>query len=336
MIQITYELLALLGGFIFLARGSDALVHGGENIAKHFNVSQLTIGLTVVAWGTSLPELVITTWASVHDKAGESLGTVIGSNIANLGLVLGVCAIVLPATIEKRVRMRDALWLLGSLALVFGALYDGQLSRLDGGLLLAAFVFYQFGLLRAGRAEGRAEGCADSSADSSAEAQDEHTDPHLPKAWLLVLLGSLAIGVGARLAMWGGEGLAHRVGLSETVIGLTVFAVGTSLPELFAGYAAARKGKAEMGLGNVLGSNVFNILAALGCASVVKPLLQSVDTVRQVLVRDIPIALAFSVLLLVLPFLPKGWGKRKGVIALACYVSYVTYLIVQGVTLPGH
>ena len=319
---VLLEMLALLGGFFLLARGSDALVHGGENIALHYRVSPLTIGLTVVAWGTSLPELVITTWASVHGKAGESLGTVVGSNVANLGLVLGACAVILPATIETRVRVRDALWLVGSLILVFGALYDGEISRLDGGLLLGAFGFYQFGLLKAGKAE---------ALDTTFHGELES---HLGKDWVKVFLGSLAIGVGARTAMWGGEALAHRVGMSGTVIGLTVFAVGTSLPELFAGVASARRGQAAIGLGNVLGSNVFNVLAALGCAGAVKPLLPSPETVQQVLGRDIPTALAFSLGLLILPFLPQEWGRWKGRVVLLGYFGYIAYLMSQGVDLP--
>ncbi len=322
MDYVLLEMLALVGGFFLLSRGSDSLVHGGENIALHYRVSPLTIGLTVVAWGTSLPELVITTWASVHGKAGESLGTVVGSNVANLGLVLGACAVILPATIESRVRTRDALWLLGSLGLVFGALYDGELTRTDGLLLVAAFAFYQFGLLRAGKAEGQAS-----------EYHGE-LESHLSKDWTKVLIGSLAIGIGARTAMWGGEALATRVGMSGTVIGLTVFAVGTSLPELFAGIASARRGQAAIGLGNVLGSNVFNVLAALGVAGAVSPLHPKPEVVSQVLHRDIPTAVAFSLLLLVLPFLPRTWGRWKGKVVLLGYFAYVGYLVSQGVDLP--
>ena len=322
MDYVLLEMLALVGGFFLLARGSDSLVEGGENIARHYRVSPLTIGLTVVAWGTSLPELVITTWSSLHGKVGESLGTVVGSNVANLGLVLGSCAVILPATIENRVRWRDALWLLGALVLTFAALYDGKLTRLDGALLLGAFAFYQFGLLRAGKAEGQ-----------TGEYHGE-LESHLGKDWVKVLLGSLAIGVGARTAMWGGEALATRVGMAETVIGLTVFAVGTSLPELFAGVASARRGQAAIGLGNILGSNVFNVLAALGAAGVARPLLPSPEVVSQVLYRDIPTAMAFSLLLLVLPFLPQKWGRWKGKVVLAGYFGYIGFLMVHGVDLP--
>ncbi|MEZ6018850.1 MAG: sodium:calcium antiporter [Planctomycetota bacterium] len=259
MDNVLLELLALLAGFALLSKGSDALVEGGEDIANHFRVSPLTIGLTVVAWGTSLPELVISTWSAIHGKAGESLGTVVGSNVVNLGLVLGACAVILPATIESKVRLRDGIWLIASLLLLVLTLKDGVLTRWDGLILAGAFLYYQWGLLR-----GRAEGIAARAMDAKSESDEPAPigESTLKRDLIKVLLGSLAIGVGARTAMWGGEMLALRVGMAPTVVGLTVFALGTSLPELFAGIASARRGQAEMGLGNVLGSNVFNVLAA--------------------------------------------------------------------------
>ncbi len=311
------EILALVGGFYLLAKGSDGLVEGGEHIARHFDVSPLTIGLTVVAWGTSLPELVISTWSAVQGNAASSLGTVVGSNSANLGLVLGVGALILPATVEKRVRLRDGTWLLGSLLIVFGALADGAISRLDGVLFVTAFLFYQYGLLKAGKAEGNGE---------TVERDDSPLGPHL----LMVLIGSAMIGIGARTAMWGGDQLATRIGFSQAVIGLTVYAVGTSLPELFAGIASARRGQASMGLGNVIGSNIFNVLAALGCAGIVSPIVGSPDAVAEVMHRHVPIALGFSVLLLVLPFLPKGGFRYKGIIVASCYVAYFAFLMSIG------
>ncbi len=312
---VLVEIIALLGGFFLLARGSDALVEGGERIAFHYNVSPLTIGLTVVAWGTSLPELVITTWSSMSGNAGESLGTVVGSNVANLGLVLGACAIILPATIENRVRVRDGFWLLASLCVVWATLHDGVVSRMDGGILLACFLYYEYGLLKSGKVE-----VPDIDAKAAAKAP-------MGPAVLKVILGSAAIAIGARTAMFGGEGLANRIGMAPEVVGLTVFAVGTSLPELFAGISSARRGHAEMGLGNVLGSNVFNVLAALGCAALAKPISSGTGEVQTVMTRDIPIALGFSVMLLILPFLPRVWGRAKGSVVLFSYVAYVAYLI---------
>ncbi|MBL4769568.1 MAG: calcium/sodium antiporter [Planctomycetes bacterium] len=313
------QILALIGGFYLLAKGSDGLVEGGEHIARHFDVSPLTIGLTVVAWGTSLPELIISTWSAIQGNAGESLGVVIGSNSANLGLVLGTCALILPATVEYRVRVRDGFWLIGSLVIVFGALADGEIGRLDGLLFVVAFLIYQYGLLKAGKAEGNG---------GPAERETSPLGPYIRK----VLIGSLMIGVGARTAMWGGEGVAAHVGLSSTVIGLTVFAVGTSLPELFAGVASALRGQAAMGLGNVIGSNIFNVLAALGCAGLTSPIIGSPDVVHTVMYRDVPVALTFSVVLLVLPFLPKGKYRYKGVLVASGYVAYMSYLMSVGLS----
>ncbi|HPF14440.1 MAG: sodium:calcium antiporter [Planctomycetes bacterium] len=312
------ELLALLGGFYLLSRGSDALVEGGEGVAHHFRVSSLTIGLTVVAWGTSLPELVISSWSAAHGKAGESLGTVVGSNVVNMGLVLGVCAVILPATIERRVRLRDGFWLLASLALVYAVLRDGTVSRTDGALLVGTFLYYEWGLLKAGKREGLD--------NPDLEIDTSPLGPH----YLKIALGSVAIGIGARTAMWGGEGLALRAGMTPTVVGLTVFAVGTSLPELFAGVSSARRGQAAMGLGNVLGSNVFNVLAALGCAAVVRPIGNAPTEVQEVLQRDIPTAFGFSLMLLALPFLPTKWGRVKGWCVLVAYLVYVAFLFRDG------
>ncbi|MFT4647974.1 MAG: cation:H+ antiporter [Planctomycetota bacterium] len=319
MDYIWLEILALAGGFYLLAKGSDGLVEGGEHIARHFDVSPLTIGLTVVAWGTSLPELIISTWSAVQGNAGESIGTVIGSNTANLGLVLGVGALILPATVENRVRLRDAAWLIGSLLLVYAALADGAISRLDGILFVTAFLVFQYGLLKAGKAEGSGE---------TFERETSPLGPHMIK----VLIGSAMIGIGARTAMWGGGAVAVRAGLEPTVVGLTVYAVGTSLPELFAGVASALRGQAAMGLGNVIGSNIFNVLAALGCAGIVSPITGSPDVLNVVMNRDVPVALTFSVMLLVLPFLPMGKFRYKGVLVFTSYAVYFGYLIRIGLS----
>jgi cation:H+ antiporter len=319
MDYIWLEILALAGGFYLLAKGSDGLVEGGEHIARHFDVSPLTIGLTVVAWGTSLPELIISTWSAVQGKAGESIGTVIGSNSANLGLVLGVGALILPATVESRVRFRDGAWLLGSLLIVYGALADGAISRLDGILFVTAFLVFQYGLLKAGKAEGSGD---------TLERETSPLGPHIVK----VLIGSVMIGMGARTAMWGGEAMALRIGLEPTVVGLTVFAVGTSLPELFAGIASALRGQAAMGLGNVIGSNIFNVLAALGCAGIVSPIVGSPEVLETVMNRDVPVAFVFSIVLLILPFLPIGKFRYKGVLVFTGYAVYVGYLIRVGLS----
>ncbi|MCP5024260.1 MAG: calcium/sodium antiporter [bacterium] len=317
MDNVWFEILALIGGFYLLAKGADGLVEGGEHIARHFDVSPLTIGLTVVAWGTSLPELVISTWSAVEGKAGASLGTVVGSNTANLGLVLGVGALILPATVESKVRIRDGTWLLGSLLIVFGALADGDISRLDGLLFVTAFLFYQYGLLKAGRAEGNGD---------ILERDTSPLGPHITK----VLIGSALIGIGAPTAMWAGEELANRVGLPEIVVGLSVYAVGTSLPELFAAISSARRGQAAMGLGNVIGSNIFNVLAALGCAGVVSPIVGAPDVLEEVMHQHVPVALTFSVVLLILPFLPRAGFRYKGILVVTGYAAYMAYLMHVG------
>ena len=324
MLDWVFELLWLLLGFVLLAKGADGLVDGGVALARRWGVDPLLVGLTIVAWGTSMPELVVSSLAAWDGRGAMSLGNVLGSNVANIGLVLGASAVILPAVVVGQVRAREIVWLIGSLFALWFACRDGVLSRVEGTLLVMGFLLYMELLRRHPRV---------GSGVPEMEAVVSH-------AWPRVILGSLAIVGGAKLVVMGGEALAYRAGLSEMVVGLVLFALGTSLPELAAGVGSALKGHADIGYGNVIGSNVFNVMAAIGTAAVVRPIggeggeavssgVAGVGVMQEALTRDFPVALAFSAILLLMPFVAPGRrGRNKGWLLVSAYLAYVGWLLV--------
>lgn len=338
-------LVYLVIGFAFLGKGAGWLVGGSTVLAKRLGVSSLVVGLTVVAWGTSLPEVVVSTMAAVQGNAAISLGNVLGSNIANIGLVLGSCALVLPSVLEGRLGGRESFWMLGSLALLWGFCLDGALDRVEGILLLGVFaahtadVFFQAQQQRKKGADG-----AEANLAEGLEHMGERA-PHWYKHPMVeTVVGMMAIAFGAWAVVEGAKGGAFRLGVDERIVGLTIVALGTSLPELAAGLAGALKGEKDIGLGNVVGSNVFNVLAVMGITAIVHPL----DSARELasgkegavhaaaeldrafagaLASDFPLALAFSLFLVALPVLGgKRFGRAKGVLLLGVYIGYSVWL----------
>jgi cation:H+ antiporter len=309
----------LVAGVFLLGKGAHWLVDGGASLARHWGVSPLVVGLTVVAWGTSLPEAVVSALAAWEGRPASALGNVLGSNVANVGLVLGVTSLVLPAVLLGRIKLRELFWLLGSLAALWGVCYDRDVSRLDAGLLLVGFALYTLILFRA-------------PGDSGLEAESESHSSKLP--WAAVIGGSAAIAVGAQIVMMGAGSIADRVGMADSVLGLTILALGTSLPELFTGVSSALKGHAEIGFGNVIGSNVFNTLAVMGIAGLVRPFgatEQANAELAAALHRDFPAVLVFSLVLVALPFLFRNTaGRLAGSLMLAGYVGFMLLVVIQG------
>lgn len=312
------ELGALAVGFVLLARGAGALVDGGATLARRWGMSPLVVGLTVVAWGTSLPEVVISTLAAAEGRPASSLGNVLGSNVANIGLVLGASALILPSVLLGRARPRELVWLVGSVVILWYFCSDLSVSRVEAGAMLVAFVAYNILLLTRG------------SRDFAAEAMHDSAEHQSARPWTAVVVGSLAIALGAKAVIVGAEGLALRVGMPDRVVGLTIFALGTSLPELAAGVSSALKGHHEIGYGNVVGSNVFNTFAVTGIAALVAPFSgpEAEPDLAQALISDFPVTLAFSLVLVTLPFLFKTTaGRLPGALLLLGYLTYVGYLI---------
>ncbi|MEO0649192.1 MAG: calcium/sodium antiporter [Planctomycetota bacterium] len=315
--------LFLVAGFVLLAKGADWLVSGSSSIARRFGVSTLAIGLTVVAWGTSAPEVVTSSMAALEGQSALSLGNVLGSNIANIGLVLGACAIVLPAVMQQKLVRRDFVWLFGSLAALWIVASDGAITRVDAGILLALFLVYNGILFFTAR-------------DAAAAATEDQLSTG--RATLTTAVGMVGVALGAWLVVQGATQGAGMLGVDQRIVGLTVVALGTSLPELAAGLGGAFRGEADISIGNVVGSNVFNVLAVLGIVGLVRPLEADAmpdDAARQELAAafegslsvDLPMVLGFSIAAVLLPHLggPRS-GRLKGMILLGAYGVYTARL----------
>ncbi|MEZ6014384.1 MAG: sodium:calcium antiporter [Planctomycetota bacterium] len=312
--ELTVAALALAAGFFLLARGADALVEGGATLARRWGVSNWVVGLTVVAWGTSVPEIVVSALASAEGRPGYALGNIVGSNIANIGLVLGATGLVLPRVLAGRIGWIDAAMVLAGIGGLWYALSDRYLSRLEAGGLLGVFCLYTVSIFR-----------------RTHVTSDDPGAPQAQRPWLAVLFGCIAIIGGARAVLYGAYEVAAIFELTDGIVGLLLLAVGTSLPELAAGISSARKGHAEIGLGNVVGSNLFNTFAVSGIAGLVRPFGDggAADSVwtrdsGYALEIDLPVNLAASVVLLALPWL--GQGRLKALALLLGYIAFAVSL----------
>lgn len=318
--------LGLAAGFWLLAKGADWLVGGSTRVAQQLRISALVVGLTIVAFGTSAPEIVVSGLAAFEGKADISMGNVLGSNVANIGLVLGACAVVLPRVLESRLAPRELFWLFASLGLLWWVASDASVSRIDAALLLMAFALYNAHVLLLGRGKREEE----------LEPTDQvPSGPRFP--WLWIAIGIAAVSLGAKLVVDGAEAGASRLGIPASVVGLTVVAIGTSLPELAAGLGGALRGHSDISIGNVIGSNVFNLLAVIGLVGLIQPLdpahfapeqaAELAATFDAALSEDFWAVLAFSVVLVVLPYAGGAKaGRLKGALLLAGYVAYTIWL----------
>ncbi|MFT5484335.1 MAG: cation:H+ antiporter [Halieaceae bacterium] len=254
--------LAIIVGFIALVWSADRFVGGAASIAENMGMPPIIIGLTVVSIGTSAPEAIVSISAALANETALAVGNALGSNLANVGLVLGVTVLVVPLIVLRTVILRELPILLACTACGGVFLYDSYLSRLDGVIFLTALVVIMWVLVRSKSHDSHAE----------KEAGVEQL-PHMPKkkAWLNFTFGLLALIASAKLLVWGATGIATSLGVSTLVIGLTVVAVGTSLPELAATVASALKGHADIAVGNIIGSNLFNLLGVMALAALINP-----------------------------------------------------------------
>ena len=310
--------LQLIAGFALLAKSADWLVDGGVVVARHVGVGMIVIGLTVIAWGTSAPELYVSGSAAWKGSPQMSLGNVLGSNVANIGLVLGACAAVLPAVMERAMRPREMFWLFVSFGSLWFVCLDSAITQVEGGALLGVFAAHNVHLWFTAR-------------EASALDDPGEDAPPAKTLWgsvVLVLMALVGIGFGGHFVLAGAQSGAALLGMPDHVVSIVVLGVGTSLPELAAGLGGAVKGESDISLGNVVGSNVFNVLAVMGTVSVLSPLVPETpddplaSAFADALAVDFWVVLAFSVAAAVLPWLPKG-GRVKGVLLLAGFVAYV-------------
>jgi cation:H+ antiporter len=307
-------------GFVLLAKGAGWLVGGSTQIARRYGVSTLVVGLTIVAFGTSAPEVVVSTVAAMSGNADISLGNVLGSNIANIGLVLGACAVVLPRVLEERLAPRELLWLFLSLAILWWVCSDAAIERLEGAFMLGVFAVYNVNLLLTARRD----------------AQQIEAVPKRRRPALWIVAGIAAISLGAKLVVDGAEHGASLVGIPASVVGLTVVAIGTSLPELAAGLGGALRGESDISVGNVVGSNVFNLLAVMGIVATLQPLDPGTlpepaagdlaATFQRALHEDFWVVLVFSLAAVLLPFVRLLSGRTAGGLLLLAYLGYTVWL----------
>ena len=303
-----------IAGLGALYLGADVLIRGASRLARDLGVNALVIGLTVVAMGTSMPELLVAVVASVRDSGDIAIGNVIGSNVANIALILGIGALIRPIRVQMRLLVREVpIMIFASLAFYVFAL-DGRLSIWDGLALTAGFIAFTLYLLDGARRESPA-----------IEVEYQRFVPaggNLTGHILLTVIGLAVLLVGAQMVVSGAARTAEYLGISELAIGLTVVALGTSLPELATAVAASVQDEGEILVGNVVGSNVFNLLAVLGVASLARPIPVS-PAVIQV---EAPVMLAVSVIVLPFVWTTLRLTRWEGIILLAAYAAFVVLL----------
>ncbi|MGE0096872.1 MAG: calcium/sodium antiporter [Hydrogenophaga sp.] len=319
-------ILALIGGLALLIWSADRFVEGASTTAGHFGMPPLLVGMVIVGFGTSAPEMVVSTIAASQGSPALALGNAWGSNIVNIALILGVTALVAPILVRSAI-LRKELPVLTAVTLLAGYLvWDGSLSRNDAWILLGVFAV----LVGWSIVEGLRGGDDALATETAAELQ-AHAMP-LKRSLTWVVVGLLVLVGSSQLLVWGAVQIAQALGVSDLVIGLTVVAIGTSLPELASCVAAARKGEHDIALGNVLGSNLFNSLAVVGIAGAIAPM--QLDPA--VLTRDWPVMLGLTAVLFAM-----GWGfrGRKGRInrlealaLLAVYLGYTAWLFMSGMS----
>jgi len=312
------DVLLLLGGFALLVSGGEVLVRGASGIARAVGLSPLVVGLTVVSFATSAPELAVTLDAAASGSPGLAVGNVVGSNIANILLVLGISALVTPLVVRSRVVKLDVPVMIAlSVAFLVMAL-DGAISTLDGAVLLGALVLY---VVRAIVASRRSS-ASDVSQGSDAPAQRP--------VWLNLVLVAAGVGLlvlGADWLVGSATSIAGALGISDLVIGLTVVAIGTSLPELATSIIAVRRGERDLAVGNVVGSNIFNIGSVLGLTALITP--GGVPVAEPAIGFDIPFMVAVALAVLPVVYTHAAVGRWEGGLFVGYYVAYTGYLLLD-------
>lgn len=323
-----FDSVSIIFGLVFLLAGAEIMVRGASALAIRLRVSPLLVGLTVVSVGTSTPELVVNIFAAFDGSSDLALGNIVGSNISNILLILGATALIVPLTVRSSTVWKEIPLALMGVILLFimtnDRLFDGvgfnALTRTDGFALLSlmvVFMYYVYGLAKRERSAKTQKATKDAAFSSYS----------LLAAGLMVVLGILGLVLGGRLLVDGAVGMAESVGLSEALIGLTIVAIGTSLPELATSLVAALRNKADLAIGNIVGSNIFNVFFVLGITSLIVPLEPS-----QFIDFDIIVSVVATVLLLAFMFVGKKHKltRIQGGIFVGLYVLYLIYIIFRG------
>lgn len=345
--QLLKSIIILIIGFVLLIKGADFFVEGSSAVAKRLRIPSMIIGMTIVAMGTSLPECAVSVTASMTGNNSLAISNAIGSNIFNLLVVCGVCSLFVPLAVQKSTLQKEfplsifcagLLLLLGYLGMTLG--------RIDGILFLIIFAGYLVWMIRSAQKARREADSAGPSTQaeytslsedenehaiytSLSEEEIEHVASHinlLPvwKCLIFILGGMIAIKYGGDLVVDGASTIASSLGLSQTLIGLTIIAMGTSLPELVTSIVAARKDEVDMALGNVIGSNIFNILLVLGVAAAISPVGFALENMI-----DIAFLIVISVITLVFAWTSKEINRKEGIVMIVLYAAYMVYICMR-------
>jgi len=312
-------IIELIGGLILLLLSGKYLVKGAVDITNHFNISKLVVGMTVVALGTSAPELLVSVQAALKGSPEISLGNVIGSNIANIALVLAVSIIILPMTVKKETVKFDWPIMFAAFILLYIFMLDDKLTLIEGFIFVTALILYIWWEIRFSLQQNKQNG--------NNNKQNKTKSLSIPVAILLIALSSVGLAYGADFMVTGASKLARMLHISERVISISIVALGTSLPELTASIIAAMKKESDISVGNIIGSNIFNIFAILGATAIVHPI--SFD--HTVFLTDLYWMAAIGIILFLsfLPYKKRFINRYKGVILLISYVSYMVILFLK-------
>jgi len=314
--MISY-ILFIIGSLVVLYFGAEWLVKGAASVAERFGVSSLVVGLTVVAFGTSTPELIVSTQAAMDGLGGISIGNVLGSNIGNIGLILGISALIYPLKAQMQLIRFDTPVMILTTLLFLVLFLDQRIGRIEGIVFVAGAMAYTiFNIIK-------------SRKEHLKKVLKEYDDavPKISRHWaldvLFIIAGFAALIIGSEFLVDNAVHLARLLGLSEAVIGLTIVAIGTSMPELATSVVAAIKKQPDIAIGNVVGSNIFNILGILGISSLIKPI-----ATPDINLTDSLVMIGLSLLLL--PFIRSGFTLRRweGGLLLVIYITYITYLLI--------
>ncbi len=307
--MILVKLLFLVIGFIMLVKGADWFVDGSSGIARKLGIPQLVVGLTIVAMGTSAPEAAVSITAALKNTSDIAIGNVVGSNILNILIILGISAVIVTLAIQKStLKIEIPYMIFVTVVLIIMGITGGSVSRLEGVILWVLFIIYLIYLFILAR-----------------KGKEDNTEAEEKSIWKLLLymiIGGVVVVWGSNITVDSATAIAKFFGISERFIGLTIVALGTSLPELVTSVTAARKGNADIAIGNIVGSNIFNILFVIGTAAIITPV-----TYEASFIIDGIIAVAAGVLLWVAVFRKLELRRVWGIIMLVCYAAYFVYLL---------
>lgn len=317
---MTLAFFTVIFSLALLVWSADRFVEGSASAARHFGMPSLLIGMVIVGFGTSAPEMVVSALAALQGNPGIALGNAYGSNITNIALILGVTALISPIAVHSQILRKELPILTVVTALAAWQLWDGKITRLDAIVLLAVFAVLVIWSIWQGMRKKK-----DALGREIEQELKVHAMP-IRRAVFWLVVGLALLIVSSRLLVWGAVEIAHGFGVSDLIIGLTIVAVGTSLPELASSVIATRKGEHDIALGNILGSNLFNTLAVVGIAGLIHPM----EAGPEIFSRDILVMAALTLSLFFIGYGFRGMGRInriEGAALLACFVGYMAYLI---------